>query len=46
MNEPTPINPTNEQPPVFQHWSGWYALVLGTLVTIIILLYWFSRLFI
>jgi hypothetical protein len=32
----------NEAPPFFRSWNAWYALVLGFLVFLIILFYWFS----
>lgn len=31
-----------ETPPLFQTWNGWYTLVIGTLVFLIGLFYWFT----
>lgn len=34
-----------EKPPVFATWGGWYALVIGTLAGVILLLYLFMKVF-
>lgn len=34
-----------EQPPILKRWSNVYGLVIGTLVTIILFLYFFTRFF-
>lgn len=37
---------TEDKPPLFNSWKGWYALVLGALAVTIILLMIFSKAFI
>lgn len=37
--------PTDDQPPVFHRWRGWYLLVLGFLLLQIILYYWLTKSF-
>ncbi len=34
-----------ETAPVFKKWSIWYAIVLGNLALIILLLYWLTKAF-
>lgn len=36
---------TEEPPPIFSSWSRWYTLVLGTLLVLIVLFYWFTKTF-
>lgn len=33
----------DEPVPLFGTWGRWYAVVLGTLVTLILLFYWFTK---
>jgi len=41
-----PENHEEEQtPPVFKSWLGWYALLIGVLVSLIGLFYWFTESF-
>lgn len=35
----------NERPPVFKSWSGWYILVIGVLVILILLFNSFTKFF-
>lgn len=39
MNETTD---STETPPLFKTWSGWYGLVIGTLIVLIGVFYWFT----
>lgn len=41
----SPDSPAEEPPPVFRSWSGWYALVLATLLALIALFYAFTKAF-
>jgi hypothetical protein len=34
-----------ERPPIFKKWSGWYALVIGFLVALIIFFVYFTKYF-
>jgi hypothetical protein len=36
---------SDEKPPVFKNWRGWYRLVLGFMVLQIVLYYWLTQLF-
>lgn len=33
----------NEKPPLFKKWRSWYLLLIGTLVVLITLFYWFTQ---
>jgi len=35
----------NEKPPFFKDWRSWYILVIGELVLLILLFYWFTNAF-
>jgi Mg2+ and Co2+ transporter CorA len=35
--------PDNDKAPLFKNWNYWYALVIGVLVLIIILFYFFTK---
>jgi len=35
-------NTSEEKPPLFNSWRGWYVLVLGVLVVEILLFYWLT----
>lgn len=37
--------PEEEKPPLFKSWRGWYTLVLGNLIFLIILFYIFTKVF-
>lgn len=34
---------TEDKPPLFSSWNGWYLLIMGTLVALIIVFYLFSN---
>ncbi len=34
-----------EKPPFFKEWKSWYILVIGELILLIILFYWFTNAF-
>lgn len=34
---------TDERPPLFKKWKGWYFLLVGTLVVLITLFYLFTE---
>ena len=38
-------NLKDESPPLFKTWKGWYALVLGNLIFLIVLFYLFTKIF-
>jgi hypothetical protein len=44
MTEPIDkiTNEPEERPPLFKSWTGWYLLVLGNLLFLIILFYLFT----
>ena len=33
------------KPPLFKNWTSWYAVVLGFLILLIILIYFFTKAF-
>jgi hypothetical protein len=35
----------NDRVPLFKSWKGWYALVIGVLVLLIVLFYWLTKTF-
>jgi hypothetical protein len=37
--------PDNDKAPLFKNWKGWYLLVIGFLVLLIILFYIFTKRF-
>jgi hypothetical protein len=39
------IDEKHEPPPLFKSWNTWYGLVLGNLVFLVILFYFFSRMY-
>jgi hypothetical protein len=39
------VDKTEDRPPLFKSWKGWYILVLGVLVVQVILYYWITRVF-
>lgn len=43
FNPPKPAE--DEPPPLFKSWSGWYVLVLATLLALIALFYAFTKAF-
>jgi len=40
-----PSDQEKESPPLFKSWSGWYGLLMGVLVSLIGLFYWFTQAF-
>jgi hypothetical protein len=40
---PRPAAPDGERPPLLGSWGGWYALVVGELLLVILLLAWLTR---
>jgi len=37
--------PDSDKAPMFKNWNGWYALVIGFLILLIILFYFFTKRF-
>ncbi|MBL4577862.1 MAG: hypothetical protein JKX74_05280 [Flavobacteriales bacterium] len=44
MSDETSLD-QEDGPPVFKSWIGWYALLIGVLVSLIGLFYWFTESF-
>ncbi|MGB3182028.1 MAG: hypothetical protein WBB45_11595 [Cyclobacteriaceae bacterium] len=56
MQKPDPRTPSEkdrpagkglpeEGPPLFRTWRGWYLLVLGNLVALVLIFYWLTQYF-
>lgn len=42
IDEPSPYSPQDSKPPFFKNWKGIYLLVIGNLIVLILLFYWFT----
>lgn len=34
---------SNDKPPVFKTWKGWYNLLIVSLAVLVVLFYWFTK---